>query len=313
MATSESKLHSFTFAAELADIADERDDIVVLTADLRTSNRTTDFRDRHPDRFFDLGIAEQNMVSVAAGMAACGFVPYVATFAAFVSLLCAEQLRTDLAYPHLPVRVMAHHAGISLGFYGTSHHAVEDIALTRSMAGMTVVAPCDGVMLRSLIRSTVDEPGPVYFRLGRGSDRPVYDEPPEVVRGGMVRLRSGGDLALVATGIGVRAALGAAHELASDGIQASVYDAVYLKPLDEEAVVEAAAAGAVLTVEEHNVIGGLGSAIADVLARRRIDVAFAPHGLPDSYALIAPPTHLYRHYGLTPEGVAAAARRLVGA
>jgi transketolase len=311
MATSERKLHSFTFAAELADMADERDDIVLLTADLRTSNRGTDFRDRHPDRFFDLGIAEQNMVSVAAGLAACGYVPYVSTFAAFVSLLCAEQLRTDLAYPGLPVRVLAHHAGISLGFYGTSHHAVEDIAVTRAMAGMTVVAPCDGAILRSVLRSTVDHPGPVYFRLGRGGDAPVYDDPPEVPLGGMVRLRDGRDLAIVATGIGVAAALAAARDLTRDGIDAAVYDAVFLKPLDEAAIAAASATGALLTVEEHNVIGGLGAAVAEVIARRQLDVAFATVGLPDAHALIAPPTHLYRHYGLTPEGVAEAARKVL--
>ena len=145
-----------------------------LAADLSTSNRLTDFEVRHPERFFNTGIAEQNMMSIGAGLAACGHQAWVSTFAAFASLLCAEHLRADIVYPQLPVRVMAHHAGISMGFYGTSHHAVEDIAVTRSIAGMTVMAPCDAASVRACVRATLDEPGPVYLRLGRGSEPDVY-------------------------------------------------------------------------------------------------------------------------------------------
>jgi transketolase len=304
-------LFSLVAGEELADMADERDDIVVMTADLKTSNRTDEFERRHPERFVNVGIAEQNMVSMAAGIATCGYVPYVATFASFASLLCAEQLRTDLAYPEMPVRVLAHHAGIAMGFYGTSHHAVEDIAILRSMAQMTVVAPCDAASTRALLRDTVDHPGPVYFRLGRGREKPVYETPPEVVRGTFLEPRAGDDVAIVATGIGVSASLRAADLLAAEGISARVLDAAYIKPLDEEAVLAAARTGGILVVEEHTVLGGLGGAVAEVLAKAGIATRFEIHGLQDEYALIAPPSHLYKHYGFSPDGVAERARALL--
>ncbi|HEX5587126.1 MAG TPA: transketolase C-terminal domain-containing protein [Acidimicrobiia bacterium] len=311
--TSSHLLDTMVFGEELADLAEERDDVVVLTADLMTSNRTDEFWRRHPDRYVNLGIAEQNMMGVAAGLATCGFVPYVSTFASFASLLCAEHLRTDLAYTRLPVRVLAHHAGISMGFYGTSHHAVEDIAVTRSIAHLTVVAPCDAAATRAMLRSTIDQPGPVYVRLGRGRERAVYDELPTFERGRFVRVREGSDVTIIATGIGVRAALDAAAKLASDGIDARVEDAAYLKPFDERSVLAAAReTAAVVTVEEHNVIGGLGTAVAEVLARHGVATRLALHGLPDDYALVAPPSHLYRHYGLTADGVAARVREVLG-
>jgi transketolase len=304
--TSSHLLDTMVFGEELAALADARDDLVVLTADLMTSNRTDEFQRRHPDRYVNVGIAEQNMMGIAAGLASCGYVPYVSTFAAFASLLCAEHLRTDFAYTRLPVRVLAHHAGISMGFYGTSHHAVEDIAITRSISHFTVVAPCDAWSTRAILRATVDEPGPVYVRLGRGRERAVYEAAPAFERGRFVRVREGRDVTIIATGIGVRAALDAAALLAdADGIEARVEDAACLKPLDDDAVLAAAAdTGAVVTVEEHNVVGGLGTAVAEVIARNGIATRLAFHGLPDDFALVAPPTHLYRHYGLTAAGVA---------
>jgi len=310
--TSLPKLGGLTMGDELARMAETRDDIVVLTADLMFSNATNAFRDRYPERFINTGIAEQNMVSVAAGLASTGFRPYVATFASFASLLCAEQARTDLAYTRMPVRIIAHHAGISMGFYGTSHHAVEDIALMRAITGMTVVSPCDGAAVRGILRATVDVDGPVYIRVGRGAEKVVYDDVPTFEHGRFVTLRDGDDATVIATGLGVRAALDAAAALADEGISVRVLDAVYLKPLDSEAVLRAAReTGAVLTVEEHNPNGGLGGAVAEVLAEAGAGVRFRRHALPDEYALVAPPTHLYRHYGLTGEGVAGAVRDLV--
>lgn len=305
-------LFSLVAGEELAEIADEREEVLVMTADLMTSNRTDDFARRHPDRFINLGIAEQNMVSMAAGLASCGYIPYVATFASFASLLCAEQLRTDLAYPEQPVRILAHHAGIAMGFYGTSHHAVEDIAILRSMAQMTVVAPCDAASTRALLRETVDHPGPVYFRLGRGREKPVYESPPEVLRGRFLEARAGDDVTVIATGIGVSASLRAAELLAADGISARVLDAAYIKPLDQEAVLDAAReTGGILVVEEHTVLGGLGGAVAEVLARAGVGTNFEIHGMQDEYALIAPPSHLYKHYGFSPDGVAERVRKLL--
>jgi transketolase len=310
--TSIPKLGALTMGDELTAMGEARADIVVLTADLMFSNATQGFRDRFPERFFNTGIAEQNMVSIAAGLAANGYKPYVATFASFASLLCAEQVRTDLAYTRMPVRILAHHAGISMGFYGTSHHAVEDLALMRAIANMTIVSPCDGNAIRAVLRATIDVDGPVYIRIGRGAEKTVYDVPPDLRPGRLVRLREGTDATVIATGIGVRAALDAAEALEAEGVSLRVLDAVYIKPLDAEAVLAAAReTGGVLTVEEHNPNGGLGGAVAEVLAEAGVGIRFARHALPDDYALVAPPTHLYRHYGLTGEGVAAAVKRLL--
>lgn len=224
----------------LAELAERDPRIVVLTADLKYSNRTVEFERRHPKRFFNVGIAEQHMVTMAAGMATFGFVPYVATFASYASLLCAEQLRTDLAYPGLPVRVLAHHAGISLGFYGTSHHATEDLGLLRSMANMPVVCPCDSASTKRALVDTVDLPGPLYLRLGRGREPDVYEPGAPGFRVGRLGfLRSGHDLTIVANGITVRAALDAAEQLAGEGIEAAVLDAHTVRPFDVEGLCSA--------------------------------------------------------------------------
>ncbi|MDO8211736.1 transketolase family protein [Conexibacter sp. CPCC 206217] len=315
MARSEQLADSAVAGRVLADLADGDERIAVLTADLKFSNRTVDFERRHPERFLNVGIAEQHMVTMAAGMATFGYVPYVATFASFVGLLCAEQLRTDLAYPGLPVRVLAHHAGISLGFYGTSHHATEDLGLLRAMANMTVVCPCDAASVEQALRTTVDHDGPIYFRLGRGRDPQVYAAgAPGFEVGRIATLRAGGDLTIVANGITVSAALQAAEQLAADGIEAAVLDAHTVRPFDAETLCAAAAgSGRLLVAEEHNVVGGLASACADALVDGGIgDVRLARVGMPpDEYALIGPPTHLYRHYGLDADGLAARARDLL--
>jgi len=305
-------LQAFVAGQELADLVDGGVDLVVLTADLATSNRLTDFADRHPRRFFNTGIAEQNMMSMAAGLAACGHQAWVGTFAAFASLLCAEHLRTDLAYTGVPVRVLAHHAGISMGFYGTSHHAVEDIAVTRAIAGLVVMAPCDGPTTSACVRAAALEPGPVYLRLGRGSERDVHPRDVTVERGRFLTVRDGDDATVIATGIGTGAAAAAADRLADEGVHVRVLDAVYLKPLDVDAVVAAGReTGRILTVEEHNVLGGLGSAVAETLALNGVPARIEKLGLEDEYALVAPPTHLYRHYGLTADGVADRLRSLL--
>jgi transketolase len=301
----------------LADLADSDDRIVVLTADLMYSNRTSDFASRHPERFINTGIAEQNMLSVAAGMATFGFIPYAASFASFVSLLGAEQLRTDLAYPGLPVRVLAHHAGISLGFYGTSHHATEDLGLLRSVAGMRVVCPCDAASTAWALRATVDLDGPIYFRLGRGREPDVYTEETAAALefGRLASLRDGGDLAIAANGITVAAALQAAERLASEhGVEAAVVDAHTVRPFDNDGLCRLAAqSGRLLVAEEHNVIGGVASACADALVDGGVSgVALKRLGMPaDEYALIGPPTALYKHYGMDAEGILRAALELM--
>jgi transketolase len=297
----------------LAELGERHPGIVVLTADLKHANRLTEFAQRHPDRFFNFGIAEKNMVSAAAGMAAAGLTPYVATYASFIGLLCAEQIRTDVCYPRLPVRILAHHAGITMGFYGSSHHATEDLSILRSFANLTVFGTVDPNLVDVALRASANFPGPLYFRLGRGRERPVYAQPPaDFAFGRAITLRDGWDAAILATGLPLAPALDAAELLADqEGLSVRVVDMHTVKPIDVGAILAAASTGAVLTVEEHNVIGGLGSAVAEVLAEAGVPCRFRRHGIPDEYALIGPPLALYAHYGLDAAGIVRVCRELV--
>jgi transketolase len=303
---------AFILGEELAELADHDSRIVVVTADLASANRTVDFRARHPDRFFDFGIAEKNMVTAAAGMAACGHIPFAATFASFLGILCAEQIRTDCAYPNLPVRLVAHHSGISMGFYGTSHHALEDLAMMRTIAGLTVVCAADANALRSILRASLGDPGAIYIRLGRGRDPVVYDAPPAgFAFGKAIRLRDGADLTIIATGAEVYPTLIASEKLLAQGVAARVVDMHTISPLDKAEIRAAAAeTGAILTVEEHNITGGLGSAVAEVLVECD-RIPFARHGVPDEFAPIGPPAALYAHYRLDSDGIASRALELL--
>jgi transketolase len=286
--------------------------VVAGTADLQYSNGLSRFAQVHPDRFVQFGIAEQNMVSAAAGMAAVGMKPFVATFASFLALLCCEQIRMDVAYSALPVRLIGHHAGISLGFYGTSHHATEDLAIMRSIANLTVVAPADGAQLKAAIRASAHHPEPIYFRIQRGRDPVVYDEGTDFTFGKAILHGAGTDLTIIATGSTVHPSLEAAAALREKGLSVGVIDMATVKPLDAEAVLAAAAqCGALLTVEEHNVLGGLGSAVAEVVAEAGLPVRVRRHGIYDEYSLIAPPTHLYAHYLLDAKGIVQVARKFL--
>jgi transketolase len=306
---------AFVAGSELADLADADPRVVVLTADLAYSNRTFEFADRHPDRFVNVGIAEQNMVSMAAGMATCGWMPFVSTFASFVGLLCAEQLRTDVAYSKLPVRVLAHHSGIALGFYGTSHHALEDVGIMRAVAGMRVVSATDEHMLRSILRFSLTTDEPLYIRMGRGRDPQVYSEPPAFSLGVSHRLIEGRDVAILATGAEVAPALDAARILREeDGVNSRVVDVASLRPIDADAVLDAARdCGRILTVEEHNITGGLGTTVCEVLAEAGVAVPLRRHGIPDEYVLVGPPAGLYAHYRLDGPGVAEVTREFLHA
>ncbi len=305
-----------TLADTLADLVDQGAPIVACTADLKHSNGLVRFERRHPERFFQFGISEQNMVTAAAGMATTGLEPYVATFASFLALLCAEQIRTDIAYTGLPVRLVGHHAGISLGFYGTSHHATEDIAVTRAMAGMTVLAPADSASLAAAVRAATHHPGPIYLRIGRGREPDVYTAA-EVARleiGTAIEHGLGADLTVIATGSCVHPALEAAALLRERGHDVGVLDMHTVKPLDVDAIARAAArSSTLLTVEEHNVIGGLGGAVAEALTDLGAAVRLRRHGLLDTYSLIGPPTHLLRNYRLDGPGIAAVGLDLITA
>lgn len=295
----------------LADLARGDERIVCAAADLKFVTHMAVFEHHHPDRFFQFGIAEKNMISAAAGMATVGLVPYVSTFACFSGILAFEQIRTDLAYPRLPVRVLATHSGISMGFFGTSHHATEDISALRAVADLMVLSPSDPTSTEALLRATVDHPGPIYFRLGRGRDPQIYDELPDGLGPGPPHVaREGSDILIAATGFTVAPALRAGDLLAEEGVSATVLDVHTLKPFAEEAVAELADRHrVVLTVEEHNTLGGLGSMTAEAVAHAGAGTPVRPHGLRDEFALVGPPSYLYRFYGLDPEGIATAARR----
>jgi transketolase len=290
----------------LIELAEQGAPIVALTGDLMHSNGLVRFAERFPERFFNMGIAEQNMVTVAAGMATTGLIPFVADFASFLGLLCCEQIRTDVAYSKLPVRLIGHHAGITLGFYGTTHHSTEDLAIMRAIADLTVVAPSDPRMLSAALRASIAHEEPIWIRIGRGRDPDVYsDETIGDFRFGRAIWHERGKAAtVIATGSMVCPALAAVRALATEGCDIGFVDMHTIKPIDRDAILQAADESPLLiTVEEHNVIGGLGGAVAETLADVGADVRLHRHGIRDTFSLIGPPTHLYAHYALDEPGI----------
>jgi transketolase len=296
----------------LCELVDAGHPIVAGTADLSYSNGLVRFAKAHPDRFIQFGISEKNMVSAAAGLASVGMIPYVASFASFLALLTAEQIRTDAAYSALPVRLIGHHAGIALGFYGTSHHATEDIAMMRSIANLVVIAAADGPQLAAAIKATVAHPQPIYFRVGRGQEPNVYPDDVLFELGKANVHCEGSQLTLIVCGTVLHAAIAAVDALRAKGHSVGLIDMPTIKPIDRDAILAAAQRSRlVLTVEEHNVLGGLGGAVAEVLAEAGVPARLVRHGIHDEYSLIAPPTHLYRHYRLDAAGIEAVAAELL--
>ncbi len=286
-----------------------RDDIVVCTADLGRPTQVINFGRRYPDRYFNFGIAERNMIGAAAGLATTGLLPVISNYSFFLALMGAENIRNDIAYPNLRVRMVGTHSGIAMGFYGTSHHCNEDIGLLRAIAGLTVMAPCDANAIRAALPATIDHDGPIYFRVGRGREAAVYDTPPDWRIGGSNVLRDGKHATVLAIGNLVHASLQAHDILAKDGIGLRVVDMYSVRPTDEAAVLAAARDhDVVFSAEEHNVTSGFGSAVAEVMATHGAGARLVRIGMPDQYSILGPPTHLYRHYGLDGEGVAAVVR-----
>ena len=291
----------------LLELAEQgRDDIVVCTADLGRPTQVINFGRRFPERYFNFGIAERNMIGAAAGLATTGLLPVISNYSFFLALMGAENIRNDIAYPNLPVRMVGTHSGIAMGFYGTSHHCNEDIGLLRAIPNLTVMAPCDANAIRAALVQTIDLPGPIYFRVGRGREAPVYDQPPEWRVGGSTVLREGRHTTVFAIGNLVKAALDAHDILARKGIGLGVVDCYSVRPIDAAAILQTAGEQEVVfAAEEHNVTSGFGSAVAEVLAGSGSAARLVRIGMPDQYSLLGPPTHLYRHYGLDGEGVAA--------
>ncbi|HJD45757.1 MAG TPA: transketolase family protein [Candidatus Mediterraneibacter norfolkensis] len=293
-----------SYGNALAELGTEHEDVVVLDADLAAATKTGVFKKAHPERFIDCGIAECNMMGVAAGLAATGKVPFASSFAMFAAGRAFEQVRNSIGYPHLNVKIGATHAGISVGEDGATHQCNEDIALMRTIPGMVVINPSDDVEARAAVRAAYEHEGPVYMRFGRLAVPVINDRPDykfELGKG--VVLREGKDLTIIATGLPVSNCLEAAEKLAADGIDAKVINIHTIKPLDEDLVVAAAKeTGKVVTVEEHSVIGGLGSAVCDVLSEKA-PTKVMKIGINDTFGESGPALELLKKYGLDTDSI----------
>ena len=293
-----------SYGKALAELGRKYDDLVVLDADLAAATKTGIFKKEFPDRHIDCGIAESNMMGIAAGLAATGMVPFASSFAMFAAGRAFEQVRNSIGYPHLNVKIGATHAGISVGEDGATHQCNEDIALMRTIPGMTVINPSDDVEARAAVEAAYEMEGPVYLRFGRLAVPVINDRPDyrfEIGKG--VTLREGKDLTIVATGLWVSESLGAAEMLEKDGISTRVINIHTIKPLDEELILKAAEeTGRIITAEEHSVIGGLGSAVCDCVSRRH-PVPVYKIGMEDAFGESGPAAELIRKYGLDAEGI----------
>ena len=285
----------------------------MLDADLSASTKTAVFAKAFPDRFFDTGIAEGNMMSVAAGLAASGKIPFASTFAVFGAGRAYEQIRNSICYPNLNVKVAVTHAGLTVGEDGATHQMLEDIALMRALPNMTVVVPADAAETAQVIRWAASYQGPVYIRMGRAKVEDVISPGAEFVPGKSTTLADGSDVTIMACGIMTQQALQAAKMLAEKGISARVINMSSIKPIDEAAIVKAAKeTGAIVTCEEHTVMGGLGSAVAEVVVRH-CPVPMAMVGTEDVFGQSGKASEVLKVYGLTPEHIALEAKKLVEA
>ena len=298
------------YGKKLVELGETNKNLVVMDADLSKSTMTAEFGKAYPERFFNMGIAEQNMYGAAAGLALSGKVVCASTFAMFAAGRAFEIIRNSIGYTNANVKICATHAGITVGEDGASHQTFEDLALMRSIPGMTVINPSDGVSAGILLEQAVAMDGPCYVRLGRAAVPVCYDESAEIVLGKGNQVREGKDVAIIATGIMVNEALMAAEELAAAGIDARVIDIHTIKPLDEEIIVKAAQeCGKIVTAEEHSVIGGLGSAVAEVVTQKA-PVKMAYIGQKDTFGESGKPDQLKEKYGMTAADIVAAVKAL---
>ena len=313
MADLQKKATRESYGEALAELGEKYDNLYVFDADLAAATKTGIFKKKFPDRHFDCGIAESNMMGVAAGMAATGKIPFASTFAMFAAGRAFEQVRNSIGYPHLNVKIGATHAGISVGEDGATHQCNEDIALMRTIPGMVVINPADDVEAKAAVEAAINYEGPVYMRFGRLA-APIFNDPAtykfEIGKG--ITLKDGKDITIVATGLMVYEAIQAAETLAAEGIDAGVINIHTIKPIDEELIAAAAAkTGLLLTVEEHSVIGGLGSAVADVLAEKQ-PAKLVKIGVNDEFGHSGPAVELLKQYGLCAENIVAKAKEALG-
>lgn len=297
-----------SYGNALVELGEKNPNVVVLDADLCESTKTVYFKKKFPDRFFDCGIAEANMVAVSAGLAAAGKIPFCSSFAMFAAGRAFDQVRNAVGYPHLNVKIGATHAGITVGEDGATHQCLEDIGIMRTIPGMTIINPADDTEARAAVAAAAEWDGPVYMRFGRYAVPVIFDRATykfEIGKG--VLLREGSDVTIFATGIMVDAALTAAELLSAKGVSAEVVDIHTIKPLDRELVIASAAkTGAVVTAEEHNIIGGLGSAVCEVLSESRPTPVLRV-GVEDTFGRSGKVPPLLEYYGLTAENIVAKA------
>ena len=301
------------FGDEIVALGKENKNILVVDADIGKSCKTGDFRKQLPEQYLNVGIAEQNCAGVAAGLATCGKIPFVVTYAAFGSNRMCEMIRQEICYTHLNVKIACSHGGVTPANDGASHQAIEDMGILRTIPNMTVVMPADYASARKLVRAAAEFDGPVYLRFTRDAVPVIYDEDEEFEIGRAKKLREGKDVAILANGDTVRLAIQSAKALAEEGIEARVYDFHTIKPLDEEAVKSCIdEIGKIVTVEDHNILNGLGSAVCEMVAEaghgkvKRI-------GIQDQFGQSAPYERLLAMNGVTAENIVAEAEKLVKA
>lgn len=310
MAELEKKATRQSYGETLTELAPKYPDLVVLDADLAAATKTGIFKKAYPERFFDCGIAEANMMGIAAGLAACGKIPFASTFAMFAAGRAYEVVRNSIGYPGLNVKIGATHAGISVGEDGATHQCNEDIALMRTIPGMTIINPADDVEAKAAVEAAILHKGPVYLRFGRLA-APVYNDPStykfELGKG--ITLREGNDITIIATGLMVYEAVQALDELRKEGINAGVINIHTIKPLDKELICKAAEdSGILMTVEEHSIIGGLGSAVAEAVTEC-YPVPVIKIGVNDEYGYSGPATELLKKFGLCKENIIAQVKK----
>lgn len=295
-----------TITRELLDIVQENPKVCYINSDgTGKNNLTADLMKKYPDRVLDVGIAEMNMVTTAAGLALKGYIPFAQTFGPFLCVRALDQIHNDVAYNDLPVRLIGTHAGISSG-YGPTHNTIIEFATMNALPNMTMVAPCDANQGRKLIRAALDYPGPMYIRIPRGEEPLVYsdDYEYEYVIGKAVELEKGTDLTIIATGMGVHNSVNAARNLEEKGYDVGVIDMHTIKPIDKEAIINSAKrSGAIITVEDHNILGGLGSIVADVLMEAGVPAKLRKIGIPDCFVDFGTPDLLYPHLGMDVNGI----------
>lgn len=293
-----------SYGNALVELGKEKEDLVVLDADLAAATKTGIFKKAFPERHIDCGIAEANMTGIAAGMSTCGYVPFISTFAMFAAGRSFEQVRNSIGYPHLNVKIGATHAGISVGEDGATHQCNEDLALMREIPGMVVINPSDDIEAKAAVRAAYEHAGPVYLRFGRLAVPVINDRPDyhfEIGKG--VVLKEGTDVTIFATGLCVSSALEAAEKLKEDGIDAEIVNIHTIKPIDRELVIASAKkTGKVVTAEEHSVIGGLGSAVAEVLSEET-PTKLLRIGVEDVFGESGPAKELVAKYGLDGTGI----------